>query len=123
MLISHYGQFGLKKGGAIMLTITEIAAGKVKEVMASQNKDNSLLRLYIAGFGWGGPNFGMALDESVNPEDQVDEAFGIKLVADKKFAEYLEGAVVDYIDSEYGGGFQIKTPRDYDCSSGCSGCG
>ena len=51
MLISHYGQFGLKKGGAIMLTITEIAAGKVKEVMASQNKDNSLLRLYIAGFG------------------------------------------------------------------------
>ena len=65
----------------------------------------------------------MALDESVNPEDQVDEAFGIKLVADKKFAEYLEGAVVDYIDSEYGGGFQIKTPRDSDCSSGCSGCG
>lgn len=34
-----------------MITITEIAAEKVKEVMASQNQENSLLRLYIAGFG------------------------------------------------------------------------
>lgn len=34
-----------------MVSITEIAAQKVKEVMASQNKDNSYLRLYVAGFG------------------------------------------------------------------------
>lgn len=34
-----------------MVGITEIAAQKVKEVMASMNKDNSYLRLYVAGFG------------------------------------------------------------------------
>ncbi len=34
-----------------MVNITEIAAQKVKEVMASQQKDNAYLRLYIAGFG------------------------------------------------------------------------
>lgn len=34
-----------------MVNITEIAAQKIKEVMVSQNKDNSYLRLYVAGFG------------------------------------------------------------------------
>jgi iron-sulfur cluster assembly protein len=36
---------------AMMVEITEIAAQKVKEVMLSQNKENSFLRLYVAGFG------------------------------------------------------------------------
>lgn len=44
-------QFKGYKGVAIMVQITEIAAQKVKEVMASQNKDNLYLRLYVAGFG------------------------------------------------------------------------
>ncbi|XWX61873.1 hypothetical protein AusDCA_1984 [Desulfitobacterium sp. AusDCA] len=34
-----------------MVNITEIAAQKVKEVMANQNLNNSYLRLYVAGFG------------------------------------------------------------------------
>lgn len=41
----------LLKGVAMMVGITEIAAQKVKEVMVSQNKENSFLRLYVAGFG------------------------------------------------------------------------
>lgn len=34
-----------------MVRITEIAAQKVKEVMANQQKENGYLRLYVAGFG------------------------------------------------------------------------
>lgn len=34
-----------------MVEITEIAARKVKEVMANQQKENAFLRLYVAGFG------------------------------------------------------------------------
>lgn len=45
------GPMRLLKGVAIMVAITEIAAQKVKEVMVSQNKENSFLRLYVAGFG------------------------------------------------------------------------
>lgn len=65
----------------------------------------------------------MALDESANPEDHVDEIHGVKLVADKQFAEFLEGAVISFVDSENGGGFQIQTPNQSDCGSGCSSCG
>jgi len=34
-----------------MVKITEIAAIKVKEVLKSQNKENSFLRLYLVGAG------------------------------------------------------------------------
>ncbi|NLP44145.1 MAG: iron-sulfur cluster assembly accessory protein [Peptococcaceae bacterium] len=106
-----------------MLEVTEIAAQKVKEVMVSQNQENSYLRLYIAGFGCGGPNFGMALDESKTAEDDVYEAHGITVVVEKNLAPYLEGAVLNYVESEYGSGFQLKTPNQPDCSGGCSSCG
>ncbi|UWG98865.1 Fe-S cluster assembly protein HesB [Dehalobacter sp. DCM] len=64
----------------------------------------------------------MALDESKNPEDNVDEAYGVTIVAEKKFEQYLEDAVIDYVATEDGSGFTMKTPRMADCSSGCSSC-
>jgi len=106
-----------------MLEVTEIAAQKVKEVMVSQNQENAFLRLFVAGFGCGGPSFGMALDESKTPEDDVFEAHGITVVVNKRFTKFLEGAILNYIESEYGSGFQIKTPGQSDCCSGCSSCG
>lgn len=40
-----------RSGDSVMVSITEIAAQKVKEVMANQNLADSYLRLYVAGFG------------------------------------------------------------------------
>ena len=67
----------------------------------------------------------MTLDESKNEEDLVDEGFGITIVSDQKLSQYLEGAVVDYVESAYGGGFEIKTANASDCGSSCGsgGCG
>ncbi|NLO97893.1 MAG: iron-sulfur cluster assembly accessory protein [Peptococcaceae bacterium] len=105
-----------------MIDITETAAQKVKEIMADNNKENSYLRVYVAGVGCSGPNFGMALDESKTTDDNVIEAHGVTIVADKKFAYYLEDAVIDYVESEHGSGFEIKTSFQSDCGSCCSGC-
>lgn len=65
----------------------------------------------------------MALEESKNPDDELLEAHGVKLIADENAAKALNGAVLDYIDSQMGSGFQIKTPNQSDCSSGCDSCG
>lgn len=106
-----------------MISVTETAAEKVKEILAAQNQENAFLRIYMTGMGWSGPNFGMALDESKNPEDNVDEAYGVTIVAEKRFEQYLEGAVVDYVDTENSSGFTMKTPRIADCSSSdCGSC-
>jgi len=103
-----------------MVQITELAAEKVKEVMASQNKDNLYLRLYITGFGCGGPSFGMMLDDSKTENDVVDEGYGVTIVSHRKFSEYLEGAVIDFVQTPFGEGFQIKTAFS---GNGCDGCG
>lgn len=110
-----------------MVNITELAAQKVKEVLKAQNKEDALLRLYLAGMGCGGPNFGMTLEESKSEDDILDEEFGVSMVIDKKLSTYLEGAVIDYIESDNGGGFEIRTAGTNNgggCDSGCcSGCG
>lgn len=61
----------------------------------------------------------MTLDESVNETDILDEGNGIKIVSENKLATYLEGAVIDYVESGDGGGFEVKTSK----SGGSCGCG
>ncbi|AET65930.1 Iron-sulfur cluster assembly accessory protein [Desulfosporosinus orientis DSM 765] len=109
-----------------MVTITEQAALKIKEVLVAQNKEDALLRLYLAGMGCSGPNFGMTLDESKGENDVLDEAFGVSVITDKSLEVYLEGAVIDYIKSSQGEGFEIRTAKSNNggCDSGCcGGCG
>lgn len=110
-----------------MVKITELAAQKVKEVLKAQNKENAMLRLYLVGVGCSGPNFGMALDDSKSEDDILDEEFGVSMLIDKKLSTYLEGAIVDYVDSANGGGFEIRTAKTSNggsCDSGCcGGCG
>lgn len=107
-----------------MVKITELAAQKVKEVLKAQNKENAMLRLYLAGIGCGGPNFGMTLDESKTDEDILDEEYGVSILVDKKLSTHLEGAIVDYVESSNGGGFEIRTVKT-DNGGGCDtgGCG
>jgi len=86
-----------------------------------------LLRLYLVGMGCGGPNFGMTLDESKTEDDILDEEYGVSIIIDKKLSTYLEGAIVDYVESSSGGDFEIriaKTDNGAGCDSGCcGGCG
>lgn len=66
----------------------------------------------------------MALDESQNEDDNLDEGYGVAILTQKKLAPYFEGAVVDYVESRYGGGFQIRTANAGGCGDSCGdGCG
>jgi iron-sulfur cluster assembly accessory protein len=106
-----------------MVKITELAAQKVKEVLKDQNKENAHLRLYLVGMGCGGPNFGMTLDETKTEDDILDEEHGVSMIIDKKLSTHLEGAIVDYVESSNGGGFEIRTAKT-DNGDGCGGgCG
>jgi iron-sulfur cluster assembly protein len=61
----------------------------------------------------------LALDESKTPDDEIYEAYGVTVVANRNLAEYLDGVVIDYVESELGSGFQILNSNPADCS-GCS---
>ena len=64
----------------------------------------------------------MTLDESKTDEDILDVEHGVSLIADKKLSVHLEGAIIDYIDSVNGGGFEIRTANSGGgCGDSCGG--
>jgi iron-sulfur cluster assembly accessory protein len=104
-----------------MITITDKAAEEIQNVLKEQGKEDHGLRIFIAGMGCSGPAYGMALDKEPKEEDEVFDANGIKVLLDKQFSDYMDGAVVDYIDNDGHSGFIINNPKVQ--AGGCSSCG
>ena len=101
-----------------MITITEFAAGKVKDLMGDENP-NARLRVYVKGGGCSGFSYGMVFDEKITEDDTILEYNGVKLTVDSQSAPLLQGAEIDYTDGLQGSGFQVKNPN---AKSTC-GCG
>jgi iron-sulfur cluster assembly protein len=79
------------------------------------------LRVFIAGGGCSGFQYGMAFENQMEDGDTVFESKGVRLYVDQASAMYLEGAQVDYVDSLMGGGFRIENPNAVStCSCGQS---
>jgi iron-sulfur cluster assembly accessory protein len=93
------------------LTLTDAAASEVKALIEQQDRDDLALRVYVAGGGCSGLQYGMALDENIEPGDETFEVSGVNLVVDSTSLRYLVGAVVDYIHTDLGGGFKIENPN------------
>ncbi len=101
-----------------MVTLTETAAEKVSALLAQKDNPNLALRIFIKSGGCSGFSYGMALDERKD-NDAEYELSGVKVVVDEMSGQYLDGAVVDYVDSLMGAGFKIENPN---ATSTC-GCG
>ena len=103
-----------------MITLTPRALTELKDLMVSQEKQEAALRVWVAGGGCSGLSYGMALDDGQPEEgDQVYDQEGVKIVVDPLSLSYMEGASVDYVDDQFGGGFKIDNPM---AVSSC-GCG
>ncbi|MDR3601058.1 MAG: iron-sulfur cluster assembly accessory protein [Desulfosporosinus sp.] len=106
-----------------MVKITELAAQKIKAIQKAQNKENAFIRISLVGSGCDRPDFGMTLEESKTEDDILDVEYGISILTDIKLATTLEGTIVDYIESNNGGGFEIRKAKP-DHAEGCGGsCG
>lgn len=101
------------------ITLTNGAADMVKDLISQQERDDLALRVYVSGGGCSGLQYGMALDENVEEDDQVFESLGVKVVVDALSLRYISGSTVDYVTSGMGGGFKVENPN----STGGCGCG
>ena len=102
-----------------ILRITEAASSKLQMLLAEKNIAEYGLRVFVAGGGCSGLQYGMAFEKESREYDHVIEANGVHLYVDPTSAEYLEGATIDYVDNLMGGGFRIENPN---AVSSC-GCG
>jgi iron-sulfur cluster insertion protein len=103
-----------------VITVTESAASKIKELLAEEGKTESGLRVFVQGGGCSGFQYGLMIEEGgLGVGDQAFESNGIRLFVDPVSISYLRGAEVDFVDTITGGGFTIKNPN---ATSTC-GCG
>jgi iron-sulfur cluster insertion protein len=93
-----------------MITVTDVAANKIKELMVEE-KDVVGLRVYVRGGGCHGYQYGMAFENKIGEDDTVVEKNGIQVILDPQSAPLLSGAEVDYVDSLQGSGFAVKNPQ------------
>jgi iron-sulfur cluster assembly protein len=99
-----------------MISVTKKAAEQFKEhVKKVEDPENKMLRVTFNGFGWGGPDFGLTLEESKGENDIVAETEGMKVVYDREFGYYLDDAELDYNDHEYGSGFILTGKKLSSC--------
>jgi iron-sulfur cluster assembly protein len=101
-----------------LMTVTESAAVKIKQLM-SEEDDVSVLRVAIQGGGCSGFQYGLGFDHGAAEGDHEFEIHGVQVVVDPFSAPYLKGAEIDYVDSIQAAGFAINNPN---ASSSC-GCG
>lgn len=101
------------------VSVSDAAAREVKNVLADQGEADAMLRIYVAGGGCSGLQYGMALETEQMEGDQVFTINGVSIVIDQQSFPYLDGCYVDYVDGLMGAGFKIDNPN---ATSSC-GCG
>jgi iron-sulfur cluster assembly protein len=115
----------IQAGERALITLTLAAAEKLAGIMDQKGvRETHALRVYIAGIGCSGLQYGMAFDGAPREVDTVFEQQGLRVVVDPQSAPYLAGASIDYVDGPLGGRFHIENPNAVSsCSaSGCQSC-
>ncbi|MBI5309467.1 MAG: iron-sulfur cluster assembly accessory protein [Actinobacteria bacterium] len=95
-----------------MMTLTDLAAEKVKDYLDGQGKsiEDAGLRVGVKGGGCSGFTYSLALDEQ-RDGDHVFETQGIKILVDDLSLRYVDQSEVDYIEGLTGAGFQVNNPN------------
>jgi len=101
-----------------LITMTSTAADKVRELVKQENDPSLALRIFVAGGGCSGLQYGMTLDEEQEGDTVIAQA-GFKVLVDEMSLGYISGSEVDYVDSLMGAGFTVNNPN---AVSSC-GCG
>lgn len=101
-----------------LVTLTPVAAEKIRTLMEQENDPELGLRVFVAGGGCSGLQYGMTLD-TTQDGDEVIEMNGVRVFIDDMSATYIGGAEIDYLDGLMGAGFTVSNPN---AVSTC-GCG
>ena len=94
-----------------MITVTDSAAFKVKELLDQENDEALALRVAVRPGGCSGFSYEMFFDSDVASEDQLADFDGVRVVVDPSSATLLTGATLDYKDGLQQAGFAIDNPN------------
>ncbi|HYQ40850.1 MAG TPA: iron-sulfur cluster insertion protein ErpA [Polyangiaceae bacterium] len=102
-----------------MISITSLAADKVKEISKTEGLEGQGLRLRVVGGGCAGFQYDLYFEDKPTDLDELFESNGVKLFVDPLSYQYLDGTEIDYVEGANGSGFKFGNPN----VSGTCGCG
>ncbi len=94
-----------------MITLTDAAAAKVKDLIEAEGEPDLALRVAVRPGGCSGFSYEMFFDSDVAGDDITAEHGGVRVVVDPSSAQLLTGATLDYKDGLQQTGFSINNPN------------
>lgn len=102
-----------------MITVTELAAAKIKEIAEAENLHGHGIRVRVVGGGCSGFTHDLYFEDTIGEMDEEFESRGVKLYIDPLSLQYLEDVEVDFTEGVHGSGFKFNNPN----VKGSCGCG
>jgi iron-sulfur cluster assembly accessory protein len=103
--VNSHKEFSMK------IELTPKAVSKVKEIMAQQNPTPAGLRVAVVGGGCSGFSYQMNFENETNGVDKIYEFDGLKVFVDQASLMYINGTIIDYVETLEGAGFKFDNPN------------
>ena len=101
------------------INVSDAAASKVKSLLEQEGRDDLQLRIAVQPGGCSGLRYQLFFDERNLDGDVVTDFDGVSVVVDRMSTPYLNGAVIDFVDTIEKQGFTIDNPN----ATGSCACG
>ncbi|MBI1407654.1 MAG: iron-sulfur cluster assembly accessory protein [Caulobacter sp.] len=102
-----------------VVTLSDAAAERVKEIMAKAEKPYAGLRVGVKNGGCAGQEYILEYAEEAGPLDEVVEDKDVRILIDPKAVLFLIGTTIDYEVTRLASKFVFRNPNETDAC----GCG
>lgn len=103
-----------------VLTVTDKAAGKIRQLADKQGAEPALRVRVVAG-GCSGFTYELSFDREAEGDHVVPAAGGVRVLVDDRSVPIVEGSTLEFNDSLLGGGLRMLNPRaTHECACGDS---
>ena len=101
------------------INLSSVAASKVKSLLEQEGRDDLQLRISVQPGGCSGLRYQLFFDDRELDGDLFRDFQGLRVGVDRMSAPYLQGAVIDFVDTIEKQGFTIDNPN----ATGSCACG
>ncbi len=105
--------------GSGSVELSSAAAARIAEILKKKETPNSYLRVRVDGGGCNGYSYKFLFEETAKDGDIKIEKDGVTVIVDTTSYNYLQGSIIDYVETLEASQFVINNPN---AKSQC-GCG
>ena len=95
-----------------VIKLSDNAANRIKEIMSKADNSAIGVRVGVKSGGCAGMSYVMEYAKKANPNDEIVEDKGVKVLIDPKAIMYLLGTEMDYKKEELSSTFVFKNPNE-----------